>query len=60
MATFKHFNGDEQLVRVVPVDSANGYCFTALVSCQEDRAASVRRAVVRAAADIAKSSGGEQ
>ena len=22
MATFKHFNGDEQLVRVVPVDNA--------------------------------------
>lgn len=35
--------------------NANGYCFTALVSFQEDRAPSVRRAIVRAAADIAKS-----
>ena len=37
--------------------NANGYCFTALVSCQEDRAPSVRRAIVRAAAEIAKSKG---
>lgn len=37
--------------------NANGYCFTALVSCQEDRAASVRRAIVRAAAEIAIAGG---
>jgi len=32
--------------------NANGYCFTAFESSREDRAANVRRAIVRAAAEI--------
>lgn len=35
--------------------TANGYCFTAFESSREDRAANVRRAVVRAAAEIGRS-----
>ena len=35
--------------------NANGYCFTALESSREDRAANVRRAIVRAAAAIGRS-----
>lgn len=34
--------------------NANEYCFTALVSYQEDRAASARHVIVHAAADIAR------
>lgn len=34
--------------------NANGYCFTALESSREDRAANVRRAIVRAAAEIGR------
>lgn len=37
--------------------NANGYCFTAFESSREDRAASVRRAIVRAAAEIGKNGG---
>ena len=32
--------------------TANGHCFTAFESSREDRAANVRRAIVRAAAEI--------
>ena len=35
--------------------NANGYCFTAFESSREDRAANVRRAIVRAAAEIGRS-----
>lgn len=35
--------------------NANGYCFTAFESSREDRAANVRRAIVRAAAAIGQS-----
>lgn len=34
--------------------NANGYCFTALESSRENRAANVRRAIVRAAAEIGR------
>ena len=34
--------------------NANGYCFTAFESSREDRAANVRRAIVRAAAEIGR------
>ena len=34
--------------------TSNGYCFTALESSREDRAAATRRAIVRAAAEIGK------
>lgn len=34
--------------------NANGYCFTAFGSSREDRDANVRRAIVRAAAEIGK------
>lgn len=34
--------------------NANGYCFAALESSREDRAANVRRAIVRAAAEIGR------
>lgn len=34
--------------------NANGYCFTALESSRKDRAANVRRAIVRAAAEIGR------
>lgn len=38
--------------RVAAYRHANGYCFTAFESSREDRAANVRRAIVRAAAEI--------
>ena len=34
--------------------TANGHCFTAFESSREDRAANVRRAIVRAAAEIGR------
>ena len=34
--------------------NANGYCFTAFESSREDRAANLRRAIVRAAAEIGR------